>query len=86
MSKVIHCRINMFDRNVNFILEDENEVITNLKEKIPIANLAEYLPGLAQKYGVTKFHLIGSLEYVKGVAAKLKKSNLNFSHYEIEVN
>ncbi len=75
----------MFDANANIIIEEDGN-ITNLPDTIPVVKLVDVLPALAKQYKAEKIHLIGSNQYVAGIASNLKNKKLKFSHYEIEVN
>ena len=85
MHKVIHCKINMFDRNALFVLEENGE-FKELKQKISITELDKKLPALAREYGAKKIHFIGTDAYLKGLVKKIQKQNLEFSHFNIGVN
>jgi len=80
----MYCKIAMFSRDANFLLEENGEY-TELKEKISVKELGEKLPALMKQYGVTKVRLVGNHQFAKGIAEKIKKANLEFSNLEIEV-
>lgn len=80
----MYCKIAMFSRNANFLLEENGEY-TELKEKIPVKELEEKLPALMKQYGVNKVRIVGNHQFAKGIAEKIKKANLEFSNLEIEV-
>lgn len=84
MSRIIHCRINMFDAQAIIIIEENGNIIEN-KTTIPIDQLAEQLPAIATQYGATSIHFIGPTQYTQGIVGKMKK-NLKFSHLKVSVN
>lgn len=79
------CKIAMFSRNANFLLEENGKYI-ELEEKIPVADLGTKLPALMKKYDADKLHIVGNNQFAMGIANKIKKENLEFSHINIEVN
>ena len=87
MSVIIHCRVNMFDRNAIVFVEQNDTIVEDSKESVPMGDLESKLTVLAKQYGANKIHLIGSTQYLRGIARRLQRSNnFNFSRCEIEVN
>lgn len=86
MSKIIHCRINMFDTNALIMIEEDGIIKEDDKIYIPLNKLDKQLPIIASQYSCNKVHFIGQTDFVKGLANNLKKHNLDFNALEIGVN
>lgn len=76
----------MFDLNAYILKVNEETGVMTAIRAIPVSELAEKLLPLAEECEATKIHFFGQDYYVRGLADIVKKSNLKFSHYEIEVN
>ena len=87
MPVIVHCRVNMFDTNAIVFIEKDGEIVEDSKESVPVKDLESKLTMLVKQYSANKVHLIGSTQYLRGIARRLQRSNnFNFSHCEIEVN
>lgn len=84
MSKVMHCKINMFDARAVVVIEQNGKFVGD-KIYVPINELSERLPELARQYGIIQIHFVGNNQFTKGIADKFK-SNLKFSHLKVSVN
>ena len=84
MSKIMHCKINMFDAMAVVVIEEDGKFVGD-KIYVPINSLSETLPQIANQYKISKIHFVGSTQFVNGIANKFK-ANMKFSHLKVSVN
>lgn len=86
---VIYCSINEFDKNSNVYMRDEENEVISLGE-VDNSELADQLLALCNQRKVYNVHLLGSDDFLEGVAEMMVEQNItNYdktNELKIEVN
>lgn len=86
---VIYCSINEFDKNSNVYMRDEENEVISLGE-VDNSELADQLLALCNQRKVYNVHLLGSDDFLEGVAKMMVEQNItNYdktNELKIEVN
>lgn len=86
---VIYCSINEFDKNSNVYMRDEENEVISLGE-VDNSELANQLLALCNQRKVYNVHLLGSDDFLEGVAEMMVEQNItNYdktNELKIEVN
>ena len=86
---IIYCSINEFDKNSNVYMRDEENEVISLGE-VDNSELADQLLALRNQRKVYNVHLLGSDDFLEGVAEMMVEQNItNYdktNELKIEVN
>ncbi len=86
---IIYCSINEFDKNSNVYMRDEENEVISLGE-VDNSELADQLLALCNQRKVYNVHLLGSDDFLEGVAEMMVEQNItNYdktNELKIEVN
>lgn len=86
---LIYCSVNEFDKNSNVYMRDEENEIVSLGE-VDNSELADQLLALCNQRNVYNVHLLGSDDFLNGVAEMMTEQNITnynqVNELKIEVN